>query len=228
MKPTHFGLAVVVALVGLPLGYASADTFDLATGQNPQGTISGTADVQDLNWFITTQGSSTPRNSPNTYVVGPSSPDAGFFGGWVANSTTSSWIAPNPDNAGFNGNYAISYSFNISGTPTSATCTGCQWTIDDNGTLSINGNVISTLTSGPWTSFHAFSIPLADLVSGTNVLSVVSFSSDNNFEGVNLEGSLSVSTTPSAVPLPAALPLFATGLAGLGLLGWRRKKKAAA
>jgi hypothetical protein len=29
-------------------------------------------------------------------------------------------------------------------------------------------------------------------------------------------------------PLPATLPLFATGLAGLGLLGWRRKKKAAA
>ena len=31
---------------------------------------------------------------------------------------------------------------------------------------------------------------------------------------------------PSPVPLPAALPLFATGLAGLGLLGWRRKKTA--
>jgi hypothetical protein len=30
----------------------------------------------------------------------------------------------------------------------------------------------------------------------------------------------------SATPLPAALPLFATGLAGLGLLGWRRKRKA--
>jgi hypothetical protein len=29
-----------------------------------------------------------------------------------------------------------------------------------------------------------------------------------------------------AVPLPAALPLFATGLGALGLLGWRRKKKA--
>jgi hypothetical protein len=28
-------------------------------------------------------------------------------------------------------------------------------------------------------------------------------------------------------PLPGALPLFATGLAGLGLLGWRRKKAAA-
>jgi len=29
-------------------------------------------------------------------------------------------------------------------------------------------------------------------------------------------------------PLPAALPLFATGLGGLGLLGWRRKQKAQA
>jgi hypothetical protein len=30
----------------------------------------------------------------------------------------------------------------------------------------------------------------------------------------------------SDVPLPAALPLFASGLVGLGLLGWRRKKAA--
>jgi hypothetical protein len=36
--------------------------------------------------------------------------------------------------------------------------------------------------------------------------------------------------TPSfnQVPLPAALPLFATGLGALGLLGWRRKRKAQA
>jgi len=34
------------------------------------------------------------------------------------------------------------------------------------------------------------------------------------------------STSPvSDVPLPAALPLFATGLGALGLLGWRRKRK---
>jgi hypothetical protein len=30
----------------------------------------------------------------------------------------------------------------------------------------------------------------------------------------------------NAVPLPAALPLFATGLGALGLFGWRRKRKA--
>jgi hypothetical protein len=34
-------------------------------------------------------------------------------------------------------------------------------------------------------------------------------------------------TAASATPLPAALPLFAGGLGALGLLGWRRKKKAA-
>jgi hypothetical protein len=35
-------------------------------------------------------------------------------------------------------------------------------------------------------------------------------------------------TLTSATPVPAALPLFATGLGGLGLLGWRRKQKAQA
>ena len=34
--------------------------------------------------------------------------------------------------------------------------------------------------------------------------------------------------TLPAVPLPATLPLFATGLGALGLLGWRRKQKATA
>ena len=34
--------------------------------------------------------------------------------------------------------------------------------------------------------------------------------------------------TVGATPLPAALPLFATGIGGLGLLGWRRKRKAQA
>jgi hypothetical protein len=31
----------------------------------------------------------------------------------------------------------------------------------------------------------------------------------------------------AATPIPAALPLFATGLGAFGLLGWRRKRKAA-
>jgi hypothetical protein len=51
------------------------------------------------------------------------------------------------------------------------------------------------------------------------------------FEGVDFIGVDDVrfvggfSTT---TPLPAALSLFATGIGGLGLLGWRRKRKAQA
>ena len=36
------------------------------------------------------------------------------------------------------------------------------------------------------------------------------------------------SATFEAVPLPGSLPLFASGLGALGLLGWRRKRKAQA
>jgi hypothetical protein len=36
---------------------------------------------------------------------------------------------------------------------------------------------------------------------------------------------LAFSLEGTATPLPGALPLFATGLGALGLLGWRRKRK---
>jgi hypothetical protein len=53
------------------------------------------------------------------------------------------------------------------------------------------------------------------------------------FSGYLLIGTLDSAVTFSAnvvnaTPLPAALPLFATGLGALGLFGWRRKRKAAA
>jgi hypothetical protein len=43
-----------------------------------------------------------------------------------------------------------------------------------------------------------------------------------------LPGGTVTLTGPAATPLPAALPLFSTGLGALGLLGWRRKRKNAA
>ena len=39
---------------------------------------------------------------------------------------------------------------------------------------------------------------------------------------------LTANATVAATPLPAALPLFATGLGAMGLFGWRRKRKAQA
>jgi len=51
--------------------------------------------------------------------------------------------------------------------------------------------------------------------------------------GVGWSGDLTLTYTYDAVavpgvPLPATLPLFATALCALGLLGWRRKRKQAA
>ena len=40
-------------------------------------------------------------------------------------------------------------------------------------------------------------------------------------DGVTDSGDVNFST-----PLPAALPLFATGIGAMGLFGWRRKRKA--
>jgi hypothetical protein len=47
--------------------------------------------------------------------------------------------------------------------------------------------------------------------------------------GDGWSGSVTVKYTYDATtPVPAALPLFATGIGGLGLLGWRRKRKGTA
>jgi hypothetical protein len=53
--------------------------------------------------------------------------------------------------------------------------------------------------------------------------------SGGDFDSRDLDdATLQIATMVSTTPLPAALPLFATGLGAMGLLGWRRKRKNAA
>ena len=48
------------------------------------------------------------------------------------------------------------------------------------------------------------------------------------FDAPEAVGTWAITEQLAQTPLPAALPLFATGLGALGLLGWRRKRKASA
>jgi hypothetical protein len=70
---------------------------------------------------------------------------------------------------------------------------------------------------------------------GTQTFDVVASGSSTtlDFLGYNVPANtfltdVSVTQDEVATPLPAALPLFATGIGALGLLGWRRKRKAKA
>ena len=65
----------------------------------------------------------------------------------------------------------------------------------------------------------------------TSASTVFSFGGSGGTEGQTFYLGLddvALNPTVRTTPLPAALPLFATGLGLTGLLGWRRKRKAAA
>jgi hypothetical protein len=73
---------------------------------------------------------------------------------------------------------------------------------------------------------NGYSIAYSGGAGGTNYLVQLQLVTDD-------DPSNDISVTSSALgavvtPLPAAFPLFATGLGALGLLGWRRKRKAQA
>jgi hypothetical protein len=97
------------------------------------------------------------------------------------------------------------------------------------------GTTFCSSSANPWQAFALgpnsieFLAPtVADFVStGTFYFVNVFFTGDlpTGFSG---EWITAFTPPPEATPLPAALPLFAGGLGALGLLGWRRKKKAAA
>jgi hypothetical protein len=114
--------------------------------------------------------------------------------------------------------------FNFTGTVSLTQGQTYVWGADDGITLIING---VTVVSNPLS--HGFSELQNTWLGGTGTFAfqMVYGECCNPPAQLFIEG-LALTSPPVATPLPAALPLFAGGLGALGLLGWRRKRKAVA
>ena len=87
------------------------------------------------------------------------------------------------------------------------------------GSFAGGGTVTQFLTlTSTWTTFalvgftNLTNVDFSAVYMGDNVNTIVP---DPGFDNINV----------AETPLPAALPLFATGLGALGLFGWRRKRR---
>lgn len=89
--------------------------------------------------------------------------------------------------------------------------------VDTSNLGSVNGIDLATyaalssiaLAAGDWIEYRTYH------ANGTT--------GDRGFVGLDL--TVETAAAPSAVPLPASLPLFASGLGLLGLAGWRRRRR---
>ena len=98
----------------------------------------------------------------------------------------------------------------------------------NDGAVQAYDSITQAITTAIGSQYN-ISFALSDTSSLTTFLAISNNGQPSTSgNGVNLVVYAGEGEPVRAVPLPAALPLFATGLGALGLLGWRRKRKVAA
>jgi len=124
----------------------------------------------------------------------------------------------------------------VTGSDFTVTSTPFTITVPSSGYLLDMPTVTFTIGSNSYTSVLdvAFNGSMVSSIYGYSALDngdtlssigLTSFQLYGTGIGSTIGGTVSFAPAPATTPLPAALPLFATGLSALGLLGWRKKRK---
>jgi hypothetical protein len=223
---------------------ARATTVNLSTGQDASGNIQTTAGALDANWTTSVAGNPAQILNPNNpgfpnVNTEPSdycnyNPCNNWWPGdptlspaWTPNTTSSSWIGVTADKTNNGSGYSYNMTFTLTAAELATASITGGWAIDDEGTLSLNGNQLSQVpdtdwTNMTWNSLTPFNVPVgsSDFVVGTNTLTMTMTWTDNFVEGADLQGSLDYSSP--VVPEPGSLLLLGTGM--LGMAGMLRRK----
>jgi Laminin B (Domain IV) len=235
-------LAATLIAIAAPHAKASSlatSTFDTGTDGWTDGDFSDTSTSgvsQDVAWNSTNKWitSDDPELGVTSAFVAPSKftgNQSAAFNGTISFQLSDSNGSGGP-NSGNNNQSALSligdgftlYAKNFVGAPSSSSSSLTTYTITLNGSDFYTGN------SGDQTDPTNGAVSDATLQLVLAHLSQVGIDLDwtNGADFATLDNVILTSGPVTATPLPAALPLFATGLAGFGLFARRKRKQAAA
>lgn len=145
---------------------------------------------------------------------------------WAMAPGSSSWIGiSNGDTTDPVGDYTFSLDFDLTGYDASTAAIAAQVAVDNSAQFFLNGNNLNINVAG-FGSLTGFVID-DFFVAGINTLEIIV--NNANCNGcLNPMGLLIANSEVaiSAVPLPAALPLYGAGILALGFLAKRRKNRA--
>lgn len=223
-----FARTSIAAAAALFSGLAGAAAID---GLVNTGAGLG-AGAADSHYSFSVLAGASSGLSGNGYVTdGNQAP----FPNWMGNSGSSSWLIPTAnqgdvyDTGSTSGVFKWTLTFDLTGFDASSASFTGRWAADNNGTVLLNGHVISTLSAEKgfldWTAFTA----TTGFVAGINTLEFVVnniATAGGNYTGVRAEflnSNVNQTVVTPAIPEPQTYALFLAGLGALGFMARRRR-----